>query len=387
MGREQPVICHVLHQLYLAGAEVLAAGLARQLSHKYRFVFACLDELGPLGDRLRNEGFQVEVLHRQPGVDWTVSKHLRKMCKRERVSLMHAHQYSPFFYAANSRGIWGTLRSRPPIIFTEHGRHYPDYRRAKRVFANRILLSRHDRVTAVGDFVKQALVDNEGIAAKRIQVIYNGIDPKQFASSSMNNGDADRLRAEVRKELGIGPDTPMVLQVARMHPVKDHVTAIGAMSLAVQDVPDAVLVLAGDGVERNRIEGKIEQFGLKKNVRMLGVRDDVPRLMAAADLFMLSSVSEGISVTLLEAMASSIAIVATDVGGNAEVVGHNSTGLLSGRGEATALGKNLITLLRNANLRHRMGRAGRDRMLQLFNQQQMHAAYSKLYDQMLKDTA
>ncbi len=385
MAQDQPVICHVLHQLYLAGAEVLAAGLARQLSFRYRFVFACLDDLGPLGDRLRSEGFDVTVLNRRPGVDWTVSTHLRQICKRHKVALIHAHQYSPFFYAANSRGIFGTLRSRPPILFTEHGRHYPDVRSAKRVLFNKLALSRYDRVTAVGRFIKRALVDNEGIPYRCVKVIYNGVDPAKFDTVTERKQMLE-VRTEMRKKLGIDLNAPVALQVARMHPVKDHITAVAAMRYVVDEIPNAVMLFAGDGVERRRVEAKIVEFGLKKNFKMLGVREDIPSLLVAADVFCLSSVSEGISVTLLEAMAASRAIAATDVGGNGEVVGHNSNGLLSKRQDAKGLGNNLTTLLRNPALQSRMGSVGRERLITQFSQAQMHDAYTRLYDEMIKDT-
>lgn len=381
MARELPVIAHVMHRLYLAGAEVLAAEIARRLRDRYNFVFACLDETGPLGQILHDEGFTVEALNRKPGIDLTCSARLRTFMHKHKVDLVHAHQYSPFFYAANARGFWGTVRSTPPILFTEHGRHYPDFRSPKRVIANKFMLTRNDRVTAVGEFIKEALTKNEGIPARRIEVIYNGIDPKRFDAALNSSGD--RLREQVRDNLRIKPDQPVILQVARLHPVKDHVTSVAAMAYVVRDLPDALLVMAGDGVERERILGKAEQLGIVDNIRLLGVRDDVPRLMAAADVFCLSSLSEGVSVTLLEAMASSKAICATDVGGNGEVVSHGATGLLSPRGDGKALGKNLVTLLRNQTLRMQMGRAGRDRIVKLFHQRDMHAAYAKQYEGML----
>lgn len=380
MPRSLPVIAHVVHRLYLAGAEILAADLARRLSGRYKFIFVCLDEVGPLGDRLRSEGFEVHALHRRPGVDMSVSRHLRQITAEHRVSLLHAQQYSPFFYCADSRGIVGTILGRPPILFTEHGRHYPDIRRLKRVIANKFLLNRRDRATAVGEFIKQALIDNEGIAARKIEVIYNGIDPQRFEWS---NGEGDRVGREVRAELGIAPDTPVVLHVARMHPVKDHLTGVAAMAYVVRELPNAMLLLAGDGVERRRIRGKAQEFGVAKNVKFLGVRDDVPRLMAAADVFMLSSLSEGISVTLLEAMAAGKPIAATDVGGNGEVVRHGATGLLSKRADPVGLSKNLLALLRNPAMRVQMGKAGRERLLRQFGQDRMHAAYSRIYDEML----
>lgn len=381
MAEARPTIAHVLHWLKLAGAEVLAADLARRLgageAARYRFVFLCLDEVGPLGEQLSDEGFVVEHLRRKPGIDMAVAGGIRDAVSRHGVDLLHAHQYTPFFYAAASRR-W---RAMPPVLFTEHGRHYPDHRSAKRVIANRLLLRRRDRVTAVGEFVKRALVANEGIKAKRIEVIHNGIDPQRFAVE----GQAE-ARARVRRELGLGDDQPVALQVARFHPVKDHATAVRAMAHVVQSLPGAVLLLAGEGDDRAKIESLAAELGVTDSVRFLGLRRDVPDLMAAADVFVLSSLSEGISVTLLEAMGCARAIAATDVGGNGEVVAHEQTGLLSPRRDDVALGENLLRLLRDAELRTSMGRAGRERLLEKFTQQRMHDAYAALYQRMLAPT-
>src|SRR5262245_28271240 len=102
----RPVICQVLHGLRIGGAEVLAAGLARQLRDLYRFVFICLDELGELGEELQRDGFAVHVLERDSGVDWSCSRQLATLLNRERVDLIHAHQYTPFFYSATARLIY-----------------------------------------------------------------------------------------------------------------------------------------------------------------------------------------------------------------------------------------------------------------------------------------
>lgn len=369
-----PTIGHVLHRMHVAGAEVLAADLSRRLGHRFRFLFLCLDGLGSLGEELRAEGFGVYDLRRKPGVDWSVALRLRRILRQENVALLHAHQYTPFFYAAAARG----LGSRPPILFTEHGRAYPDPRRPKRVMANQFLLRRRDRVTAVGRFVKQALIDKEAIAAGRIEVVYNGIDPEKFRTSS---GDARRA---VRAELALGDDQPVALQVARFHPVKDHGTALRAFAQVARRLPAAVLLLAGEGELRAALEALTAELGIQGNVRFLGVRSDVPRLMAAADVFVLSSLSEGISVTLLEAMGCELPIAATDVGGNGEVVLANTTGLLSPRQDAPKLAENLLALLGDAGLRRRLGQAGREHLLRQFTQDQMHAHYTAIYHEMLQ---
>ena len=376
MADERPVIAHVLLRFVYAGAEVLAADLARRLGERYRFIFLCLDELGPLADELAAEGFTVVNLRREPGIDWKVARRIRRIYRRESVNLVHAHQYSPFFYAALGRGLRGWLAGRPRLLFTEHGRHYPDHRSRKRVWANRLLLRRGDRVTAVGQHIAHLVHENEGISANRVQVIYNGIDPDRFAPPA-------GARAAVRQQLGIGEDQPVVLQVARFHPVKDHATAVRAFADARSQCRDAVLLLAGDGEQRGEIEQLAAQLGVRDHVRFLGERTDVPQLMAAADVFLLSSLSEGVSVTLLEAMAAGLPIAATDVGGNPEVIDAGRTGLLAPRGDDAALAAHLVRLIQNPDLRQTMGQAGRERLREKFTQTQMHHQYEQLYRHML----
>lgn len=373
-----PTIAHVVHRLHRAGAEVLAADLSRKLASRYRFVFLCLDEIGPLGQQLLQEGFRVVDLRRRPGVDLRVGTRIARAVRRHGIDLLHAHQYAPFFYAAMGRRLG--LGDDPPIVFTEHGRHYPDGRSAKRCLANRVLLKRTDRVTAVGGFVRDALVANEGIRPERhaIEVIYNGIDPQLHAGYV-----GHEARRAARDAMGVGATALVVLQVARFHPVKDHATAITAFKRVADNEPAARLVLVGDGPERGRIESLVGELGLAERVRFLGVREDVAALLPGAEVFMLSSLSEGISVTLLEAMAARLPIVATEVGGNPEVVEHRLTGLLSARGDADGLAQNLLLLLHDPALRKRMGDAGHRRLLARFTQEKMHAGYAKLYDELV----
>jgi L-malate glycosyltransferase len=331
-----PTVGHVLHRMDVAGAEVLAAGLCRKLNGLFRCVLLCLDDRGPLAEQLMREGVAVEHLHRRPGRDLALARRLRDACTRHRIDLLHAHQYTPFFYAACSRTpLAGLRKCRTPILFTEHGRHYPDIRKPRRVLANKLLLRRGDRVTAVAEFVRQALVRNEAIPAHRIDVVHNGIDPGAYTHTSQADRDAARQR--IRAELNLAADQPVLLQVARFHPVKDHATAVRAFAQVHAAHPDAVLLLAGDGERRQAIQQLAGELRVANGVRFLGVRRDVRDLMAAADVFVLSSLSEGLSVTLLEAMAAGLPIAATDVGGNGEVIEHSITGLLSPRGDAGQL--------------------------------------------------
>jgi glycosyltransferase involved in cell wall biosynthesis len=373
--QSKPTICQVLHSLGIGGAEVLAAQIAQRLSDRYRFVFACLDELGTLGEQLQREGFQVEVIGRKPGIDWRCGLRLGTFLKQERAAVIHAHQYTPFFQSLLSR-----LSYRwPPVVFTEHGRHYPDQRSAKRVLFNRSLLRSDDRVIGVGQSVCDALIQNEGLPASRVELIFNGVNLLPFRAA-YNNAE---LRAEVRHELGLTADEFVVLQVARLNPLKDHETALRAMEKLQQLGVRGRLVLAGDGETRPALERFVIEHNLGSQVLFLGARRDIPRLMSAADVFLLSSISEGIPLTLIEAMAAGLPVVSTNVGGTAEVVVNGETGLLANAQDAEELAQHMQFLHDDAWQRSVMGQAGAYRATRLFSLDRMLDEYTQVYDELL----
>jgi len=362
-----------LHSLRIGGAEVLAARLARRLVDQYRFVFVCLDEIGTLGQELQAEGFPVEVLGRRPGIDWKGALRLARFLRREQVDLLHAHQYTPFFYSTLARFFY----RRPSILFTEHGRHFPDHPRRKRIVANRLLLKRRDRVIGVGEAVRRALIGNEGIRAERVAVIYNGVDLAPFQRAAPQ-------REAVQHEIGAATGGPVILQVARLDYLKDHATALRMLERVVQVRPEARLVLVGDGPEQGKIEALVQQLRLAPYVRFLGLRTDVARLLSAADIFLLSSISEGIPLTLIEAMAAGLPVVATQVGGVAEVVVDGETGLLAPSGDDGALAEKVLRLADSPDLRRDLGVRGRERAQALFSETKMHSGYQRLYQEMLE---
>jgi glycosyltransferase involved in cell wall biosynthesis len=364
-------VCQLLHSMNVGGAEVLAARLARRLRGTFRFVFACLDDVGPLGEELRDDGFRVALVGRKPGIDWGLPFRLARLMRSEQVDVVHAHQYTPFFYGLTSR-LPGLGR---PILFTEHGRHQPDYPRPKRMLANRLLLSHRDRVVGVGGAVRQALIANEGLPPRRVDVLYNGIDVDAFAAT----GDTSGLRLDTRRELGVNPDGFVILQVARLDYLKDHATALRTMARVIKQMPSARLVLVGDGPERPSVEALVRDLNLGGSVRLIGVRKDVDRLLHGADLFLLTSVSEGIPLTVIEAMAAELPIVATDVGGLREIVAEGETGLLAPAKDDAALANHVVRLAGDANLRQMMGTAGRARAKEHFDEPRMADEYGRIY--------
>jgi len=370
----KPIVCQVLHTLQVGGAEVLAARLARRLAGRFEFVFACLDGLGTLGAELRAEGFTVEVLGRKNGLDIGCVRRLARFARERQADLLHAHQYTPFFYARAP----GWIGRRPPVLFTEHGRFYPDLPNRKRMVFNRLFLRPVDRVVAVGESVKRALINNEGIPASRIDVIYNGVRLDDFSSDAAT-------REAVRAELGLSSTDRVAVLVARLDYLKDHSTALRTAERVRQQLPNFRLLLVGEGPERPKIEAEIAARNLGDCVR--GLRTDVRRLLSASDAFLLTSISEGIPVTLIEAMGAELPVVATAVGGVAEVVVPDETGVLAPSGDDAALAAGLGKVLADPKLARRLGATGRQRAADLFAEHEMHSAYAAVYDAMLPRSA
>lgn len=364
-------MCHVLHSLNVGGGELLARDLALANARQFRQVFALLDELGDVGRALRADGFHIEVIGRRPGIDLACALRLRRFFRREAVGLVHAHQYGPLFYSALAR--WPSLKL--PILFLEHGRDHPDYRRVKRIWANRILLHASDRFVAVGDAVRQALIDFEGLPADRVEVVHNGVDLKRHDLDL-----DDRLQA--RASFGWPEDAMIIMQVARLNRLKDQATALRTIRILHESCPHSRLILVGDGEDRDALEQKCIDLGLTSSVEFLGTRSDVPRLLAAADIFLLTSISEGVPLTLIEAMAASLPCVATRVGGVAEVVSDGETGLLAEAGDAAALARHLNRLAGDPAVREQLGAAGRRRAVARFDAAKMQRRYLEIYCEM-----
>lgn len=374
---EMPRVCQLVHSFNIGGAETLAARFARTLGGPQRVTLACLDEIGTLADHLADEGFSIHRLGRKPGFDVRCAWKLGRLLHKNRIELVHAHQYTPFFYAMMARKLVGG----PPILFTEHGRFYPDLPSRKRKLVNPWLLRPTDHITAVGECVRTALVNNEGFTAGRIEVVYNGIDLGRFQGD--HDAEAD-LRGAVRAELGLRDEQIAVMTVARLDPIKDHATSIRAMKRIAAVAPNIVLLLAGDGPLRGELETLTRELGLEERVRFLGMRRDVDRLLAGIDIFLLNSVSEGIPLTVIEAMASRVPVICTHVGGMPEVIEDRVSGLLVEAGNEGAVADAILRLGQDASIRRWLAGNGHERVTRQFDESTMLERYAGIYQQLTR---
>jgi glycosyltransferase involved in cell wall biosynthesis len=369
----RPTVCHVIHALGVGGAEVLVDQMLRLLNDEFRCVVAVLDEIGEIGERLQCDGFTIEHLHRNPGIDHGCARRLKDFADREGAEILHAHQYTPFFQAMLSRGLFG----RRPVVFTEHGRHFPDLPGRKRSIVNRLMLRNGDRLIGCGNAVRQALIANEGLPESRVEVIYNGVDLDTHGQASLG------ARATIRSEFGYAEDDFVVILVARLHPLKDHQTALRAIDMARRRISGLRLLLVGDGDQRTAIEQTIRELKLEETVTLAGTRTDVTDLLSAADAFLMSSISEGIPLTVIEAMAARIPVVATAVGGLPELIEHGVSGFLAPSGRSDLLAAAVVDLQRDADLRERIASVAAQRAAESFSLKGMLDAYRNVYRETL----
>lgn len=228
-----------------------------------------------------------------------------------------------------------------------------------------------DAFIAPSGAVQTAVHEREGVARDRIRIIYNGLDPSRFA--------APVDRAEVRRDLGVSEDATAIVMVGNLRPIKDHTTLINAMAHVAAQHPVAHLVLVGEGSEQERLVSLAESLGIRDHVTFAGARKDVPRVLAAMDVFVLSTHSEGMSNAIIEGMAAGLPVVATDVGGNAECVVDGVTGYIVPHEDVDALADRLGTLVGNPTAVSAMGAAGRERVKETFDVQAMVRHTADLY--------
>lgn len=231
-------------------------------------------------------------------------------------------------------------------------------------------------MVAVSEDIRRFLVKRVGVNERLITTIYNGIEPREYRSDH-------RAREVIRRELGLTEGRPVLGTVGNLYPVKGHVYLVRAMAAVAAKRPDAVCLILGRGQLLEQLRHTATELGIDHHVMFLGFREDVPALLRAMDIFVLPSLSEGLSLALLEAMAAGKAVVATNVGGNPEVVLDRQTGLLVPSEDAPALADAILLLLRDPALAERLGESGRIRVDKEFSVTAMAQRYDALYGELL----
>ncbi len=340
-------VLHVVDSLELGGLErvVTDLALAQQRAGDDVAVFSINDTAG---HRRTLEAAGIPVI--QGGKRSTADlRVLRALWQRVRkADVVHAHNFVPNYYCAAVL----LAASRRPQVLTCHDMGFRLSDRKLRLLF-RLSLARTTRVAMVSRQVLDRYLASGMVDRGTASVILNGIDTGRFES-------AEAMRRDARRALHLPAESPVIGAVGRLVSLKNHRALLASMPQLLRTHPDLSLVLAGDGPLRADLEQQAESLGIATRVRFLGERPDVASLLPAFDVFAMPSLTEGLSIALLEACACGLAIVASEVGGNPEIVADRKRGILFPAGDDDALAAALLAMLADAPLRRRLGEAARD---------------------------
>ncbi|MBW3598303.1 MAG: glycosyltransferase [Planctomycetes bacterium] len=343
-------VMFIITSMPVGGAETLLVNLIRRMDRE-RFApeLCCLKELGPLGEELARE---VPAHSRLLCCKWDIRvlSRLTRLLTMRRIDAVVT-------VGAGDKMFWGRLAARraglPVVLSAIHSTGWPDGIH----WLNRRLTAMTDAFIAVAGPHARHLIDAEGFPPDKVRVIPNGVDVDRFRPRP-------DVREDVRRELGIPPGAPAVGIVAALRPEKNHELFLRAAAKTAAVHADARFVIVGDGPRRNDLERLGGELGIVDNVHFLGSRSDVPELLAALDVFALTSHNEANPVSILEAMACGLPVVATNVGSVSESVEEGNTGYLTAPGSVEEAAARWSELFSDESLRRSMGQAGRRRVVQ-----------------------
>ncbi|MCP4841968.1 MAG: TIGR03088 family PEP-CTERM/XrtA system glycosyltransferase, partial [Halieaceae bacterium] len=370
-SERRPLIAHIIYTLSTGGMENgLVNIINRMPAGKYRHLIICLTEADSFAKRITADNVEIIELHMREGHDFDCYRRLRKCLKQLRPDIVHSRNIAALEAQLFTLGLSGLKR-----VHGEHGREIFDLDGSnwKYLALRKFMRLFIDRYIAVSRDLEQWLTASVGVSPGRLLQIYNGVDHERFAP-------------DAAKPLALLPNSWRALDgmliagtVGRLTPVKDQQILLRAVASLRGKHPELArrlrVILVGDGPLRTDIERLSAQLGLQEVVWLTGDRADVPELLKLMDVFLLPSLGEGISNTVLEAMASGCPIIATAVGGNVELVDNGSTGALVPVGDQGALEHAMLTLLSDEQDRREQGLNARQEVCRDFDWEHTVASY------------
>ena len=373
--QKPPLIVHVIHRLGVGGLENGLVNLINGIPvNRYRHAIICLEEYTDFRSRIKRDDVDIFALHKREGYDLRMYLKLFKLLRELRPDIIHTRNLAAL--EAQFIAVVTGIKKR---IHGEHGRDITDLKRenVKYNLLRRMIYPFVDQFITVSKDLETWLVNRLGISPDRVTQIYNGVDNERFSTRSLQSGKkgADDFFSD--KTFVIG-------SVGRMEAVKDFPTLIRAFILLLEKKPENCenlrLVIVGDGSSRKQCLEMVRDAGCEQYVWLPGERSDIPALMQKMDVFVLPSLAEGISNTVLEAMSCGLPVVATRVGGNVELVDEGQSGILVESGDETAMMEALAKYYEQPHLIEQHGNYARNKIETDFSMETMINRYLNVYD-------
>ena len=384
-----PLIVHIIFALGTGGLENGLVNLINRCpASRYRHAIICLTDAQDFARRITAPAVEIITLGKKPGHDPFMYWRLWRALRRLQPAIIHTRNL-----AALETQILGVLMPGCKRVHGEHGRDMADLdgNNVKYRLLRRALSPLIHRFIAVSADLSHWLVSRVGIREDKVTQIYNGVDHQHFLPPLADNNEVLPGGLPVGAPAGFFSRGCTVLgTVGRLAAVKDQMLILTALARIFSTHPqwrDSLrLVVVGEGPQRKTLETAIEELNLGPCVWLSGERDDVPQLLRCMDIFLLPSLAEGISNTVLEAMACGRPVIATRTGGNPELVEHGVTGLLVAVGDAADLASAITTLVVDPAARQTLGNAGLQRIKRDFDWQRTVNSYLHVYDDILRNS-
>lgn len=358
-------IAHIIETPGTGGAESVLVDIATRLPPDFTSVGVMMCESWT-GAELAKHGVPVTVMPLQKSFDFGWPLRFAKFLRAQKIDAVQSHEFTANAYATAGARLAGV-----PIVCTIHGKNYWPHALYRRE-ASRWVVRNSRAFVAVSADLGEFAAETLGISATKVTVIRNGIDVTRFTRDEIK-------RTRLRAELGVRDAQPLLLACGELSEVKGHEWLLRATPRLLESRPDALVAIAGDGALRGALESLAAKLGVSAHVRFLGFRRDVPALLSAADVFVMPSLSEGLPLAILEAMAAGVPIVATRVGGMPQLIRAGDTGWLVSSGDPRDLGEALVVAVTDELSRQRVAAAARDLCVREYGLEKTVAAYAALY--------
>ena len=350
---------HIVDSLDIGGLENFVINLVNSLdSSKYNIHICCLNSPGILASRL-NSNIHIHCLHKKPGIKYNLFFKLAKLLKKNKIDIIHTHNTNPYRYGT----IAGKLAGVSKIFNTDH--NSLAYLKGRKQFLFNYLLSFFNtKIITVSNDLAKKHIRLGNFSKYKIKTIHNGI-PLQYKKINKSKYKQQVHPSFTSKDA-------ILIAIGRLSKEKDHFTLISAFNRLQQK--NIKLLIVGDGPLKN----KLQDFACNKNIIFLGSRDDISKLLQISDIFILSSLTEGISLTILEAMQHKIPIIATNIGGNKEILDLNSAVLIPIK-NPKLLSEKISFLLKNKEISQNLADNAFKTLQNNFNFKDMIKKYENLY--------
>jgi len=367
-------ILECIRQGQIGGGETHLLSLIENLDKiKYAPVVLSFTE-GPMVEQFKKMGIVTYVIQTEKPFDIRIWKKVKKLMEFEKIELVHAHGTR-----ANSNVFWAARELNLPVVYSVHGWSFHDDQnpiiKKIRIAGENMLVSKMDAIISVSESNKQT--GKKYLKRFDSQVINNGIDQEKF--------NAEGNYKDIRAELGIEKNATLVLFIARFTAHKQPLALISAFITAIKEAPELILLMVGDGDQKDKAVKIVKDRGLESKILFQPFRQDVPDILASADIFVLPSLWEGLPIGLLEAMSMGKAVIGTNVDGTSEVIENNSNGLLVELENLNIdLAKAIVLLARDEQLRHRLKTNARITVQNKFNAASMTRQIENVYAGLMK---